>query len=186
MNRILLLASAFIVLSSCVKEKLEVTYNRQEDQIDKYIASNMYVKYTEDDQTKTDTLEVVYNGGSSRLILEEGTGEKLTDKGTVSFYYAGYTFTGSKPSTSTLFTTNHQETAASWPLTDQDFSICTVDMRKEELVEGLKKGLVGVRSNEHCQILFSGKYAFGKKTLGIIPANSAVLFEIWVEAVSND
>ena len=186
MNRILLLASAFIVLSSCVKEKLEVTYNRQEDQIDKYIASNMYVKHTEDDQTKTDTLEVVYNGGSSRLILEEGTGEKLTDKGTVSFYYAGYTFTGSKPSASTLFTTNHQETAASWPLTDQNFSICTVDMRKGELVEGLKKGLVGVRSNEHCQILFSGKYAFGKKTLGIIPANSAVLFEIWVEAVSND
>ena len=180
------MASAFIIFSSCVKEKLETTYNRQEDQIDKYIASNMYVKYTEDDQTKTDTLEVVYNGGSSRLILEEGTGEKLTDKGTFSFYYAGYTFTGSKPSASTLFTTNHQETAASWPLTDQNFSICTVDMRKGELVEGLKKGLVGVRSNEHCQILFSGKYAFGKKALGIIPANSAVLFEIWVEAVSND
>ena len=180
------MASAFIIFSSCVKEKLETTYNRQEDQIDKYIASNMYVKHTEDGQTRTDTLEVVYNGGSSRLILEEGTGEKLTDKGTVSFYYAGYTFTGSKPSTATLFTTNHQETAASWALTDQDFSLYTVDMRKEELVEGLKKGLVGVRSNEHCQILFSGKYAFGKKTLGIIPANSAVLFEIWVEAVSND
>jgi len=186
MNRILLLASAFIIFSSCVKEKLETTYNRQEDQIDKYIASNMYVKYTEDGETRTDTLEVVYNGGSSRLILEEGTGEKLTDKGTVSFYYAGYTFTGSKPSTSTLFTTNHQETAASWALTDQNFSLYTIDMSDAELIDGLRKGLIGVRSNEHCQILFSGKYAFGKKALGIIPANSAVLFEIWVEAVSND
>ena len=56
------MASAFIIFSSCVKEKLETTYNRQEDQIDKYIASNMYVKYTEDGETRTDTLEVVYKG----------------------------------------------------------------------------------------------------------------------------
>ena len=61
-----------------------------------------------------------------------------------------------------------------------------MNMADDELIEGLKNGLMGVKSGEECQILFSGKYGFGKKPFGIIPANSALLYEIWVVAVSND
>lgn len=174
-------------MTSCLKEKREATYNSQEDKIDKYITSNMYVKYTEEGQSKTDTLKVVYHGGSSRLVVTEGNGEMLQDDGTVSFYYAGYTFTGSK-SYSNLFTTNHKETAdaAGWALTDESFELKLVDLSETELLQGLKDGLTGVRSGEYCQILFSGKYGFGKKPFGIIPADSALLFEIWVEGVSNE
>ena len=167
---------------SCIKAKLEVTYTNQESKIDQYINSN---KYT--DSSKTDSLRVVYNGGSSRLVMTEGTGEELTSKGTVAFYYAGYVFTGSK-SASGLFTTNHQETAksAGWNLTDEDFSIYQINMSDAQLLEGLRHGLLGVKGGEHCQILFTGKYGFGNEEFGIIPANSALLYEIWVEAVSND
>lgn len=186
MNRVLFLATACIIfLSSCIKEELEKTYNNQEDKIDKYIASNMYVKHTENGKEVTDTLRVVYKGSSSRLVLKEGTGEELGNKGTVSFYYAGYIFGNSKSSW-TLFATNHEETAANWPTTDPDLSLYTIDMSKDELIDGLKSGLTGVKSNEHCQIFFTGKYGFGKKSFGIIPAKSALVFEIWVEAVSND
>jgi hypothetical protein len=105
----------------------------------------------------------------------------------VSFYFAGYSFTSGK-STNNLFATNHEETAnsARWDLTDADYNLMTIDMADTELVKGLRDGLLGVKSGEHCEILFTGKYGYGKKPFGTVPANSALLFEIWVEAVSNN
>ncbi len=171
-----------IVSASCMKEKLEMTYTNQESKIDQYINSN---KYT--DSSKTDSLRVVYNGGSTRLVLTEGTGEELAAGGTAAIYYAGYVFNGSK-SNANLFITNHEDTAknAGWQLTDEDFDIYKFNMAEARFIEGLKNGLMGVRGGEHCQILFSGKYGFGNEEFGIIPANSALLYEIWVEAISND
>lgn len=186
MNRyisILMMAVAVMAAgTSCIKEKLETTYTNQENKIDQYINSN---KYT--DSSKTDSLRVVYNGGSSRLVMTEGTGEELNSHGTVAFYYAGYVFNGNK-NASGLFITNHEETAkaAGWNLTDENYSIYQINMSDVRLIDGLRSGLLGVKSGEHCQILFSGKYGFGNESFGIIPANSALLYEIWVEAVSND
>lgn len=167
---------------SCTKERLEMTYTSQESKIDQYINSN---KYT--DSSKSDSLRVVYNGGSTRLVLKEGTGEELNANGTAAIYYAGYTFNGSK-SNANLFITNHEETAskAGWKLTDGNFEIYKFNMSETRFIEGLKNGLLGVKGGEHCQILFSGKYGFGNEEFGIIPANSALLYEIWVEAISND
>lgn len=190
MNKIktlLLLAIGCVASVSCLKEKREATYNSQESKIDQYITNNMYVTHTEDGQTLTDTLRVVYNGGSSRLVIQEGTGEELKAGGTVSIYYAGYSFTSGK-SYSNLFATNHEETAtaAKWTLSDSNYTPYTIDLRDSELIEGLYDGLIGVRTGEECQILFSGKYGYGRKPLGTVPANSAILFEIWVEGVSNE
>lgn len=191
MNR-LIRTSALVMICitslSCIKEKLEVTYNNQESKIDKFIESNMYQTTTDEDgSTRTDTLRVLNLGGSNRLVLEEGIGEELNDNGTIAFYYAGYTFNGSK-SANNLFITNHKETAesANWDLTDEGYDLYQINIGDADLVEGLKKGLKGVKAGEHSIILFSGKYGFGNKAIGIIPANSALLYEIWVEAISND
>ena len=189
MNRIqiILLALICIATVSCVKEKREATYNAQENKIDQYISSKMYVQYTEDGESKTDTLRVVYNGGTSRLITTEGAGEALKANGTVSFYYAGYSFSGSK-SYSYMFATNHEQTAsaANWELTDADYKLCTIDMSDTEIIEGLRHGLIGVKSGEVCEIAFSGKYGFGDEVFGTIPVNSALLYKIWVIGVSNE
>ena len=190
-SRNIVIAMSVLALTSCLKEKRETIYNSQEDKIDKYITSNMYKTYTEDGESKTDTLRVVYNGGSNRLVLQEGTGtEELKANGTVSFYYAGYTFSGNK-SYSNLFVTNHRETAdaAQWQgltVTESDYQLLTINLTHAELLDGLRSGLCGVKPGEHCEILFSGKHGFGKKPYGIIPANSALLFEIWVEAIDNE
>lgn len=164
---------------SCVKQKLETTYNSQEDRIDQYIERNS----TSGDETR----RVVYNGGSSRLIFKEGEGEELNANGNIAFYYAGYVFNGSINKTN-LFTTNHKESAteAGWNLSEEDLKVLTINIKEYELVTGLKNGLIGVKSGEECQILFSGKYGFGKKAFGIVPANSALVYKIWVESVSND
>lgn len=219
--------------SSCIKEKLETTYNSQEDKIDQYIEKNRYktvkydgigaidttmhtdsifrydTTYSEDkmfidtilvridttftmDTTwvpmeRTETLKVVHNNGSNRLILVEGQGEELGENGNVALYYAGYTFNGSV-SPSNLFVTNHQTTAeqAGWELTDNQFNIYEINMHDTELIDGLRSGLTGVKEGEECEILFSGKYGFGNHTFGMIPANSALIYKIWVIGVSND
>ena len=198
-NNILIFIFLCITANSCIKMKLEETYSKQETRIDDYLAKNMTMQrdsiaVEKDPETGeeaqkvvkyTDTLRIVYNGGSARLVKEEGEGEPLNDRGAVSFYYAGYLFTTSP---STLFTTNHEATATSakFNLTDADYEIFEADMRDVELLNGLRNGLIGVRSGEECEILFSGKHAFGNHMFGIIPANSALLFKIWVVGVSND
>ncbi|MBQ7772373.1 MAG: FKBP-type peptidyl-prolyl cis-trans isomerase [Bacteroidales bacterium] len=163
---------------SCLKEKLEEAYNKQETAIDKYIANAL---------SSNESYTVTYNNGSSRLTRLAGEGEALKAGGSVSFYYAGYTFNGSI-SSSGLFVTNHQETAESekFILTDADYSLYEITIGETELIEGLHNGLIGVQAGEECEILFSGKYAFGNSTFGIIPANSALAFKIWVVGVSND
>ncbi len=179
MRRTGILAMMLMLLcSSCMKEKLELTYNKQETQIDTYINGAI---------EKNETYTVTYNDGAARLTTLAGQGDRLSETGSVSFYYAGYRFTGSI-NQSNMFGTNHQPTAesAKWTLTDPDYSLMEINMSDSELIEGVRKGLVGVQSGEECEILFSGKYAFGNSRFGIIPANSALAFKIWVVGVSND
>ena len=206
-----------LALGACTKSKLEQTYNSQESKIDSYLTSNRIVKrsisrtdtlgFTLDttaldngtiqidtswitekiDTSWTDTLNVVRSGGANRLVTKEGEGEELQRNGFVSFYYAGYKFTGNF-SASNLFVTNHQATAeqSGWNLTDADYQIYEINLGDAKLIPGLKDGLLGVRAGEECEILFSGKYGFGDEKFGIIPANSALLYKIWVVGVAND
>ena len=173
--RIITMLSAGVLLCSCMKSKLETTYNNQESRIDQYLS-----RYEE-------TNRIVRNGGANRLILTEGQGDSLKRNGNVSFYYAGYTFNGSV-NASGLFATNHQATAeqAGWELTEADFQLYEINLNEARLVQGLKDGLYGVKAGEECEIVFSGKYGFGNENFGIIPANSALLYKIWVVGVSND
>ena len=177
MRHIFKIFVAFALLAnvSCVGSKLEQAYNNQEGKIDSYITG------------KGDQYRAVRNGGANRLVLKEGEGEELDRNGFVSFYYAGYTFNGSF-SASNLFVTNHQTTAeqAGWNLTDADYQIYEISMNDAKLTQGLRDGLLGVKAGEECEILFSGKYGFGNDVFGIIPANSAQLWKIWVVGVAND
>ena len=196
-NNIFFVIVLCLAASSCIKEKLETTYKKQESQIDSYLSKSntakrdstiVYEDGTTKDTTWTENLEIVYNKGAARLITKKGTGPQLSKDGAVSFYYAGYVFKGSAPSPATLFATNHQTTAetSSFEVTDADYSLLEVNMAEAELLEGLRDGLVGVRSGEECEILFTAKYGYGNRTFGIIPANSALLYRIWVVGVSND
>lgn len=194
---ILALFMISMLAGSCIKEKLETQYKKQETQIDSYLSKNNTAKRdstiiepdgTTRDTTWTDTLSIVYNNGAARLIKKKGTGEKLSPSGATSFYYAGYIFKGSSPSASNLFATNHQQTAetSNFTLTDPDYSLMEINMAEADLLEGLRNGLEGVQAGEECEILFTGKYGYGNETFGIIPVNAALLYKIWVVGVSND
>lgn len=188
--RLVAACAAVALLSGCTEQELETTYSSQEDRIDSFIERLM--------NSETPPVRVVHNNGSNRIVLGEYTPaddtdmnytEELTESGTVSFYYAGYIFSGSTPTSSNLFATNNQDVAAEagWELTNVDYNILTVNMSdKNVLVEGLRNGMIGVRGQDTCYVVFSGKYGFGDKAVGIVPANSALLYQIWVESISND
>ena len=102
---------------------------------------------------------------------------------------AEYVFSGSAPSAGNLFVTNREETAAEsgWTLSSPDYEILTMTYDKNAgLLDGLMKGLKGVKGGEICYIVFSGKYGFGDEITGSIPANSALIYQIWVESLTNE
>lgn len=167
-----------VMASSCIKEKMEVIYNKQETMISTYIESAL---------KKDASYTTVNNSGSNRITYVQGEGEELGASGNITFLYAGYIFNGSVTSAG-MFATNREQSAidAGWELTDAVYEPMTLNLKDSDLVPGLKNGLVGVRGGEECEIVFSGKYGFGNDSFGIIPANSALLYKIWVISISND
>ena len=170
-----------LLLTSCMGPALQQTYDAQEKKIDSFVSAQTSGK---------EDPHVEYNGGSVRVVITEGTSETgVSASGTVSFYYAGYVLSGTSVSSGNLFATNSKSVAdaAGWTLSDESiFTIETVSLGNDELLTGLRNGLVGVKEGEECWILFSGKYGYGKKGAGTIPPKSALVYHIWVESISND
>ena len=181
-----LLAVVAGLFPACNKQSVQLAYDKQETNIAKFVEA----------QLKADTTATVtYKDGTVRVVLHdtlrrEGLlADTLRAGGTVSFYYAGYTLSSSASvSAGNLFATNHRNTAdaAGWRLSDTTaFRIQTLTL-DDQLLEGLQRGLEGVRNQDECYVLFSGKYAYGSHAQGTIPARSALVYHIWVNSISND
>ena len=183
-----ILASALLtaaLVPACNKEAVQLAYDKQEANIASFVEA----------QLKADnTATVTYKDGTVRIVLHdtlhrEGIlADTLRNGGSVSFYYAGYTLSGSSVSNANLFATNHKKTAdaAGWRLSDTTaFKIQTLTL-DDNLLDGLQRGLEGVRNQDECFILFSGKYAYGSHIQGTIPARSALVYHVWVNSISND
>ncbi|MFA6592185.1 MAG: FKBP-type peptidyl-prolyl cis-trans isomerase [Bacteroidales bacterium] len=182
MRHIYYIISITICLSvfSCAKEQENTTYDNQEDKINTYITSQL---------SSVEGSRAVYYGKATRLILKEGTGDSLAVNGNISFYYAGYVFESSSISDDNLFATNHKATAdgLKWELSDTtSFDVLTVNLAESDFITGLKTGLVGVKGGEESIIVFPGKYGYGKRKVGTIPAKSALAYRIWVESINNE
>ncbi len=87
----------------------------------------------------------------------------------------------------TMFGTNDYLTAmfTGWTMLEGDDDPLKVSLSDDSIIEGLRKGLEGVREGEVCDIVFSGRYGLGKKNKGVISGNSALLYRVWVDSISN-
>ena len=186
-NSTLILVSVLLLTAlvpACDKQS-QLAYDKQETYISNFVEA----------QCKADTTATVtYKNGVVRVVLHdtlqrEGLlADTLRTGGSVSFYYAGYTLTGASVSPSAMFATNHKETAdrIGWRVNDTTaFNIQTITL-DDQLLDGLQRGLEGVRNQDECYILFSGKYGYGSHVQGTIPARSALVYHIWVNSISND
>ncbi|MCR5003608.1 MAG: FKBP-type peptidyl-prolyl cis-trans isomerase [Bacteroidales bacterium] len=177
---VLAVAAIIGLAAGCSKENLETKFANQETKIETFVTNQM---------ASNDTATVKYNGGTTILTIVPGEGDSLATDGVITFYYAGYVFNSASVSSSNLFTTNKEEiaTAASWNTSGENqYEALTVRLSEADFVKGLKNGLPGLKAGDEAYILFSGKYGFGDKVLGTIPANSALVYHVWVESISNE
>lgn len=176
----ILVISVLLFAFGCSRSDIETQYANQETRIESFLSAQLEANpeaYT------------VSNEGVERLVLVEGEGAELAGSGTVSFYWAGYVLNGNSLNSNNLFATNVEELASAAGMDTSDtetYLIQTLDLSETDMIEGLRKGIRGVKGGQECIILFSGKYGYGNKSLGTIPANAALAFHLWVESVSND
>ena len=166
-KKYLILCIAALLAVCCDKEDRKNTYANQEALIDSYVSS-LSSDYT-----------VVYNGGVVRVTLEEGSAQTLQSGDSLYFHYSGYVFSRGKGS---LFYTNDPEVAeATGFITDgKAFGI---KYGHSALIEGLKKGLEGVKEGEHCYIIFSARYGYGNQIMSTLPKLTPLMFEMKIDKI---
>lgn len=155
LRHICLLAAAFLALTSCESE-IQALIVSQEEWIDSYISS------------LPDSLQIVRNEGSNRVIVSPGTGPAIAEGDSAFILYAGYVMGDRGPGKQ--FVT---------------LDSAMVRVGKGDLVKGLDKGLVGARGGEECLVLFTAKNGYYKENVGLVPEKSALLFDIFVKGVKE-
>lgn len=154
---ILFLAFALLPASACETEVREINVN-QDKNIDSYISGN-YKDHA-----------VYYNGGASRVVLVEGPeGAPVIARGdSVYLYFAGYTFGQSGP--------------------DKQFVLDSgmVRIGAGDLIKGLEDGLPGARLGEEALIIFSADDGYGSRAIGLVPENTALLFNVGVAQIKKN
>lgn len=170
---------SLIVFGACTQQALQTTYDKQTTNIESFISAQMKA-----DETAT----LTRTGGAYRLTLNDTldpTRDSLGWNGSVTLDYALYVLSGSSVSASNLVATSREDvaTAAGWNLSDKDqFKKVTINMQ-DDILEGLKMGLYGVQPQDEAYILFTGKYGYGSREQGTIPAKSALVYHVWIESI---
>ena len=168
-----------IVLGACTQQALQTTYDKQTTNIESFISSQMKA-----DETAT----LTRTGGAYRLTLNDTLDparDSLGWNGSVTLDYALYVLTGSSVSAQNLVATSREDvaTAAGWDLSDKEqFKKVTISMQ-DHILEGLRMGLYGVQPQDDAYILFTGKYGYGNREQGTIPAKSALVYHVWIESI---
>lgn len=189
-----------LLASACTKASDEQTYVKQDTLIDKYVRSliapcdTLSLEETDGvtvlvvDKVKDELherIQVTYSGGSTRVTLTEGEGDALLRRGSVTFFYAGFDFSSGTLSNGSLFVTNNKEFADGAGWNCMDSLAVKLKISDARIVEGLKKGLVGVKPGEECLVLFPGSLGFGSSPVATIPTRAPLAYRIWVEDVEN-
>lgn len=155
LRHICLLAAAFLALTSCESE-IQALIVSQEEWIDSYISS------------LPDSLEVVRNGGSNRVIVNPGTGPAIAEGDSAIILYAGYVIGQKGPEKQFV-----------------QLDSATVRVGKGDLIKGLDNGLTGARGGEECLVLFTEKNGYYTENVGLVPENSALMFDIFIKGVKG-
>lgn len=154
-RRFLILLAAVVFAASCESEVREANIN-QEKAIDDYVKQN----YAD--------APVEYVEGITRVLLQDvsnASSPAAAKNDSLYIYYAGYTFENGAPSSCFV-----QDSA--W-----------VRLGRSGLVKGLERGLDGVKQYQEVLLLFSSQYGYGTDAVGLVPANTALAFDVAVARV---
>ncbi len=174
-KNILLSGVLFIVIFavSCAKQERDNIIIDQQKSIESYAAT-----FTSG--------RVEKNGMVWRLVLNEGHGDINAQKGdSLYFLYAAYIFSSGK---GPLIFTNILEIAKNngFDVSNMSFDFYREVVGNGKLLQGLDKGLIGVKPGEKCYVIFTANDGFGPVQIGLIPKMSPLIYEVWVSDVKKN
>lgn len=153
----LCLAFALPLLAACESEVREANIN-QNKYIDDYVT-----KYYSD-------REIVRYEGVVRVVLDDSqAGSTVIEPGDSAYLFlAGYTFGQSGP--------------------DSQFTLDSAMVRvgKGDLITGLDRGLTGARVGEESLVFFPAQLGYGKQGVGLVPENTALMFDLFVARIKKN
>jgi hypothetical protein len=160
------------LLVSCEKQEQEISVASQEKSIESFVTA----------QTNS---RIAFNGGVNRVVLQEGSGDTLASGDSLILEYAAYIFSSGK---GPVFATNIPQIAvlAGIDISNTGMQNYGIQLGKTPLLSGVGLGLRGVRKGEHSYIVFSSRFGYGNKIVGIVPKYSPLIFEVWIKEVKKN
>jgi hypothetical protein len=157
MFRICLCLAAALLAFSCESEVREANIN-QNKYIDDYVNGNYSDK------------EIVRYQGVVRVVLDnsQATSTVIEPGDSAYLYLVGFTFGQQGP--------------------EDQFTLdsCMVRVGKGDLITGLDRGLIGAHLGEESLILFPSNLGYGKQAVGIVPENTALMFDLLVARIKKN
>lgn len=153
----LLLAALLLLTCSCASEVREANINQN-----KYIDDYIHSRYPDNDIVRNDEIVRIILVDTLKGVPAIETGDS------VYLFIAGATFAQNGPTDIFMIDTT------------------TVRVGKGDLIEGLDKGLVGAHLGEESLILFPSKYGYGRNSVGLVPENTALLFNVAIAAIKKN
>lgn len=133
-----------------------LTLISQEEQIESYI-NKEFSEY-----------EIVRNEGTNRIILQQGNPSVLAANGdSLEIIFEGYIFDKAPVE---LFT--------------RDSAV--VALGNGSIIKGLENGLEGAALGEQSIILFSAKYGYYEREVGLVPPMSSLLFNTFIKRIKKN
>lgn len=145
-----------LFLAACDPIAREANIN-QDQYIDDYVTANFAAN------------AVYREDGVCRVVITPGAASApIVERGdSVYLYYAGFTFGQRGPET--------------------QFTLDSAMVRiGSNLIRGLEKGLPGAKLGEEALILFSADDGYGSSPVGLVPENTALLFDVIIADIKKN
>ena len=143
-----------VALSSCTAESVKNSLLQQEQAIERYI--NALKNNTEN------PVDTIYNlNGVYRAVLEAGAGESAAVGDSVIFDYKAYVFSSGKGD---MYDAGSERNT----------------LGSGSYFAGLETGLTGMLTGERAEIILASDKGYGNVSVGVLPPNMPLIFEVWM------
>lgn len=137
-----------------------------------------YKVEVEEDEEELDEDTVVASAVKSDSTEEA---EYISKGSKFYIYFAGYTFSSGP---SSLFFTNVEDIALEYfeDLNTEywSFEPLEITLGQTDIIKGLETGLEGLQYGDVVNIIMSSDQAYGDKGVGVVPANTAVMYTVQI------
>jgi FKBP-type peptidyl-prolyl cis-trans isomerase len=114
-------------------------------------------------------------------VVKEGTGAPVQAGKQVSVHYVGYLANGKYFDASVK---SVAQLCGGYDPRREPYEPFTVVAGPEgQVIEGWKQGLLGLKKGTHAKLIIPPTMGYGDRDMGIIPPNSTLVFDVWIEDV---